>query len=87
MANIITVSTSYWCCVSGVVDLSPKTWDDVEDWYIKWDILHVRFEGESKWREFDINSDDSESIDWERPIGADIYAGEYECDDELDSSH
>jgi len=87
MANIITVSASYSCCVSGVVDLSPRTWDDVEDWYIKWDTLHVKFERESEWRKFDINSDTNDSVDWKRPIGADIYAGEHKYEDELDSSY
>ena len=87
MAKIITVTASYSCRLSGVIDLSPKTWDDVEDWYIKWDTLHVKFEKETEWREFAINSDANDSIDWKRPLDADIYAGAHEYDDELDSYH
>ena len=34
-----------------------ETWDDVEDWYIKWDALHVKFKGQSEWREYELDSD------------------------------
>jgi hypothetical protein len=86
MTNTITISASYTCSVAGVVDLSPKTWNDVDDWYIKWDNLHIRFKGETDWKEFDINSDTSDCIDWKRPAGADIFSGKWQFDDELASS-
>jgi len=87
MTNIITISASYSTTSVGVVDLSPKTWGDVKDWYIKWDTLHVQFEGDEQWVEFAINSDASDGVDWKRPGHADIYEGEFEFKKELASSY
>jgi hypothetical protein len=86
VANIITISSSYSLTAAGVVDLSPKKWSDVKDWYIKWDTLHVQFEGDEDWVEFDINSDASDGMDWKRPESVDIYAGNLEFEEELVST-
>ena len=56
----------------GYVDLGGKTWDDVEDWYVKWDRLNVKFKGASTWSEFELNSDSLE-IDWKRPTSTTVY--------------
>jgi hypothetical protein len=83
MSNVITVSTTYMLSAVGVVDLSPKSWHDVDDWFIKWDHLHIKFKDEEGWREFDINSDTYDGVDWKRPGTVDIYAGNQQFDDEL----
>ena len=85
MTSQITVSASYTCVSTGSVDLSPKTWGDVKDWYIKWDTLHVQFEGDESWVEFGIESDSLDGVDWKRPDHVDIYEGEFEFDVELAS--
>jgi hypothetical protein len=78
MTSQITISASYTCVATGSVDL--KTWGDVKDWYIKWDTLHVQFEGDESWVEFGIESDSTDGVDWKRPAHVDIYEGEFEFD-------
>jgi len=85
MTNIITISAVYSCTATGVVDLSPRSWDDVKDWFIKWDSLYVTFHGDSEMHRFEINSQGVDGVDWKRPAFADIYAGANAFDDELAS--
>jgi hypothetical protein len=85
MTNRITISASYTCVVTGSVDLSPKTWGDVKDWYIKWGMLYVQFEGDESWVEFDIESGWPDDTDWKRPDYVDIYEGEFKFEKELAS--
>ena len=87
MTNIITISATYSLTAVGLVDLSPKTWGDVKDWYIKWDTLHVQFKGDEGWVEFGINSDSTDGVDWKRPRHADIYEGEFKFEKELATSY
>jgi len=86
MTSKITVSASYNATAIGTADLSPKTWDDVKDWYIKWDILYVKFKDELDWKEFNLQSDHNDGVDWKRPNHADIYAGDWEFENELDTT-
>lgn len=70
----IAVEASYYTGAIGYAELpEDKTWNDVEDWYIKWDCLHVKFKGETDWREFDLNSYSADGTDWKRPIQATVY--------------
>ncbi len=34
-----------------------KTWDDVLDWYIKWNTLHFRLKGEDEYQEIELDFD------------------------------
>jgi hypothetical protein len=86
MTNHITISACYTCVAAGSVDLSPKTWDDVKDWYIKWDRLYVEFEGADSYAEFELNSDALDGVDWKRPRSVDIYEGQFDYDVELAST-
>ena len=61
-----------------------KTWEDVKDWYVKWDILHVQFEGELEMREFPLNSDSLDVIDWKRPTSVSVYATDDEGNTDYD---
>lgn len=86
MTEQITISSTYNCTVAGTVNLAPNTWDDVKDWFVKWDTLHVTFkDGASKEFEIDSDLDSLESIDWKRPTLVDIFEGEMEFNNELDS--
>ena len=82
MTHKIAVSGNYHCTTTGIVDLSPKTWDDVDEWYVKWDHLNVRFKGETDWQEFDLESQTDNVIDWKRPTSVTIEDEDYNYLDE-----
>ena len=82
MAQYVVVADYYACAASDVVEFpDDKTWDDVVDYYIKWDRLNVQFKGSEEWLTFDLNSDANESIDWKRPSEYQIHPV---VDDETD---
>jgi hypothetical protein len=85
MTNIITINASYDITTTGTADLSPKTWADVKEWYVRWDFLHVIFEGETEWRQFNLNSEDDDGADFKEPNRVDVFAGDCEFEDELAS--
>jgi hypothetical protein len=67
------ISACYSAGTVGFVDFPEgKTWDDVRDWYVKWDILHVSFKGTDEWVEFSLDSDNDDTIDWKRPISVSV---------------
>jgi hypothetical protein len=81
MSNIVTIVADYMSTSTACVDLSPKSWADVSDWYIKYDFLHVKFKGEEDWVMF--LSDSEIETDTKRPARVDVYEGEYEYDNVL----
>lgn len=67
------ISNSYNSTTVGYVKFPEgKTWDDVDDWYVKWDTLNVQFKGEHEWQEFELGSDSGE-IDWKRPNSTSVH--------------
>ena len=70
------VSATYSTGAQGFVTFPDgKTWEDVEDWYVKWDTLWVQWSGgPEEYEEFSLNSDTSDSTDWKRPIDVSVYA-------------
>ena len=67
------ISNSYNSTTVGYVKFPEgKTWDDVDDWYVKWDTLNVQFKGEHEWQGFELNSDSGE-IDWKRPNSTSVH--------------
>ena len=52
-----------------------KKWSDVKDWYIKWDTLHVTFDGEN-WLTLELDSDPHDTTDWKRPTYASVHTFE-----------
>lgn len=64
------------CSAEGRVVLpAEKNWDDIQQWYVKWDTLHVLFKGEKEFREFCLNSYLGDGgIDWKRPDSISVYA-------------
>lgn len=55
----------------GIVEFPDgKTWDDVEDWYVKWDYLNLKFKDEKDWRDFALNS--SGDSEWKRPKSVEV---------------
>jgi hypothetical protein len=75
MTETIEINASY--CTSAVARVAlpdGTTWNDVKDWFIKWDTLHIKFEGETKWAEYPLEShSDADSTDWKRPSSVSIH--------------
>ena len=72
----VTIITQLHCAATGTIDLPEgKSWGDVTDWYVKWGRAHLTFKGGER-AEIDCNPDIGDSIDWKRPIHAEIYAND-----------
>lgn len=73
----IAVEATYHTGATGYAELpEDKTWNDVEDWFVKWDCLHVKFKGQEQWHELNLNSDDSDDsdgTDWKWPMQTAVY--------------
>lgn len=82
------IAATYITGALGFVQFEEETWDDVEDWYIKWDTLHVKFKGQSEWREYELDSDTTYGTDWKRPKNVTVYSsdadGLIDCENEVD---
>lgn len=89
MANSYTICAEYYCISEGSVTFPEgKSWDDVDDWHIKWDRLYVKFKGEDDYHDFDLESSISLNIDWNRPASASIHNRNEDgtdYDEEIDS--
>jgi hypothetical protein len=85
MTNSITVLTDYNASVSTEVELPcGRTWDDVEEWGIKWGTLHIYWRDGTK-TERELAEVDPGMIDVKRPSQVTIESGSepYEILDEL----
>ena len=68
---IYAVLTTYTENAHGIAEFpDDKIWADVEDWYVKWDYLHVKFKGEEEWRELALDS--TGESDWKRPASTEV---------------
>jgi hypothetical protein len=56
-----------------------KTWNDVEEFGLKWSTFSVRFKGDKKWTEIEAKqtNEGSEHEFYKRPTNLDVY----ECDE------
>ena len=70
-----TIECQYYTDAHASVEFPDgKTWDDVEDWYVKWDYLHIKFKDSEKWEEFYLDANtSSDSTDWKRPLSVSVY--------------
>jgi hypothetical protein len=89
MNNKIAVSAGYYTSSIGFATLPEgKTWGDVEDWYVKWDSLFVKFNESEDYNEFALDSDATDGTDWKRPSNVSIHPtdedGQVDFDEELD---
>lgn len=67
------IDATYYAGTNANVELPEgKTWADVKDWYIKWDVLHIQWELNGEYQEFELRSDSTDCIDWKRPTSASI---------------
>ena len=89
MNNTYAINASYYAGTMGFVTLPDgKTWEDVSEWFVKWDKIYIEFEDNTKF-ECELDSETLNIIDWKRPIDQSVYTvdedGEPNFDEEVDS--
>jgi hypothetical protein len=67
----LKVSTTLECSTTAKIDLPINSWNDIKNWYIKWDYLHYTLHGEKY--EVQLNSTIGEVIDWKHPTSSIIH--------------
>ena len=82
-----TISSELYCCAQGSVTFPEgKTWEDVKDWYVKWDTLYVRFKDSDDYVEFSLNSyADDGATDWKHPLGVTVYGMDADGETDYDN--
>jgi len=69
----VNINANYVTTVSLELELPEgKTWQDVEEYYVKWGTLNIRFKGETDYHQHDMDVEPSE-IDWKRPATINVY--------------
>lgn len=66
------ICTELSCAPSTTVDLPIKSWDEIKEWFVKWDTLHYTLDGD-KWHEIDLNNVGSDDMNWKRPVSVRVY--------------
>lgn len=77
---MVQIEVTYGTYGSCTIELPEgKTWDDVENFWVKWDIAFIRFKGETAEHQFELETGyDLEATDMKRPSSIEVY----ETDDE-----
>jgi len=79
-----TVTASYSTGSTGDVEFPEgRSWEDVEDWYVKWDTLHVVFK-DGVGFEAKLNSRTDGETDWKYPSDVSVYAVDENGDTDYD---
>jgi hypothetical protein len=75
MTTLIQVEVTYTTCGSYCAELPKgKTWDDVQTHWVKWDVLHLLFKGETEPITFELGTGcNSDSTDFKRPNTVNIF--------------
>jgi len=72
--NTYAIETTYKASSVGTITLpSGKVWEDVYDWYVKWDMFHYKLKNESEWRVCDLRSGNVEVSDYKRPTAMYVF--------------
>jgi hypothetical protein len=69
----VTVEQSLHAGTSSTIDLPVSSWEEIDEWYVKLDVLHYHVKGEEAWRETGLNSTPLDVIDRKRLEVADLY--------------
>lgn len=68
------LSAQYYAGAVGSVELPEgKTWEDIEEWYVKWDVLHFKLKEEEAWKEVELGFGAVDIVDWKHPISIGVY--------------
>lgn len=76
--NIVVIAQKLHASTTATLELPKGTvWEDIKEWYVKWDILHYTTDGEA-WHEIELYSDFDEIVDWKRPESVYVMSSDYE---------
>ena len=78
------IEAMYATCTSyDIEDIEDELnikWNDVEDWWIKWCVLHIEMKDGSK---YEYVTDATGDIDWKRPISVKLFDEQFEELDDI----
>lgn len=83
----VKTSMTYMGTANAIVELPIDSWEEVMDWYVKWDTLYLTLTNGTK-IERELNSEASEILDWRRPNDGFIFGVDEQGDEtgeELDA--
>ena len=73
----VAIEQTLSACTSATVDLPDGlAWEDIKDWYVKWDKLHYTTDNKT-WHEIELYSDLNAIVDWKRPDAVYVLHGNY----------
>lgn len=73
----ITVENIYYCAPYTEIEIPDiQSFDEVKDWYIKWDTFFYTLDG-TNYKEIELNSNVMEDVDLKRPIRTIIFDEDY----------
>ena len=65
--------SSYYAEAMSQIELPIDDWDEVDEWYIKWDTLHYNLKSDpDNWQEVEFDSDTTDVVDWKRPTNVEV---------------
>jgi hypothetical protein len=65
--------TFYSGCNATVELPDGHTWDEIQDWYIKWNTLHFKLKGVEAWGEIELQLTDADVVDYKRPESVSVF--------------
>ena len=69
------ICSTYYATTMSRVGLPIKDWDEINDWYVKWDTLHYSLKSNpDAWEEVTLDSDTTDVVDWKRPVSVEVSA-------------
>ena len=63
----VTIETVLSCETMGSIELPVANWQEIKDYFVRWDTLHYTLDGE-EWHKVAINSGVDSIIDWKYPL-------------------
>ena len=66
------ICTTLFCAPSTTIDLPIKSWEEIKEWFIKWDVLHYTIDGK-QWHEAELNNSPVEEVEWKRPVDVRVF--------------
>ena len=81
----LRIDQALHCSAIAYIDLPIEDWSEVKSWYVKWDSLHYTLDG-MEWKEIELNSGNTDCIEWKRPLSAEVYGVSDEGEDWLDET-
>ena len=66
-------SVSHSITTDHTIDLPCTSWEDVAEFYVKWNTLHVKLKDRPDWMEIDLGDIDLEDLDVKHPARVDVF--------------